>query len=214
MREVWARRSFMTGLSTAFAALGLGSTAAAAENPPSGFTPARHKEDEWFDALPGKHRVFIDTATADGAGEGVRFARNIFTGNKEGYGLGDKDHAVIVCLRHRAAVYAYDDSMWAKYGHLWSPTSKLSDSKTKDHPTTNELKSILDELIGKGVMFAVCNLSTKGRARAAAEAKMGDADEIYKELASHLIPNGRLVPAGVVAATRAQEYGYSLLVST
>lgn len=216
MGEVWARRSFMTGLSTALAAFGLGSgtAAAAPETNGNGFTPVRHKEDEWFDSLPGKHRVFVDTATAEGASEGLRFARNIFTGNKEGYGLADADLAMIVCLRHGAAVYGFDDAMWAKYGHLWSATSKLKSSKAKDHPTTNELKEILDELTGKGVMFAVCNLSAKGRSRAAVEAKMGEFDAIYKELTSHMIPRSRLVPAGVVAATRAQEYGYSLLVST
>ena len=37
------------------------------------------------------------------------------------------------------------------------------------------------------------------------------ADEIYQELSTSLIPNSRLVAAGVMAVTRAQEYGYSLL---
>jgi intracellular sulfur oxidation DsrE/DsrF family protein len=37
------------------------------------------------------------------------------------------------------------------------------------------------------------------------------ADEVFAELAAGLIPNARMVPAGVVTVTRAQEYGYSLL---
>ena len=36
-------------------------------------------------------------------------------------------------------------------------------------------------------------------------------DNVYKDLVASAIPNGRFVPAGVVAVTRAQEYSYSLL---
>ena len=39
----------------------------------------------------------------------------------------------------------------------------------------------------------------------------GDADAIYKTMAANLIANARFVPAGVIAVTRSQEYGYSLL---
>jgi len=34
-----------------------------------------------------------------------------------------------------------------------------------------------------------------------------------KELTANLVPNGHLVAAGVIATTRAQEYGYTLLVA-
>ena len=38
----------------------------------------------------------------------------------------------------------------------------------------------------------------------------GKADEIYKELAANLIRHARLVPAGIVAMSRAQEHGYAI----
>ena len=38
-----------------------------------------------------------------------------------------------------------------------------------------------------------------------------NADDVFAELGRGLIPNARFVPAGVTAATRSQEYGYSLL---
>ena len=44
-----------------------------------------------------------------------------------------------------------------------------------------------------------------------ADARGEAADDIYQELVANAIPNGRFVAAGVVAATRSQEYGYSLL---
>jgi hypothetical protein len=46
-----------------------------------------------------------------------------------------------------------------------------------------------------------------------ASAVKGDADALYKEFASNLIPNSHLVAAGVVAVNRAQEYGYTLLTA-
>ena len=36
-------------------------------------------------------------------------------------------------------------------------------------------------------------------------------DAIYKELTSNLVPNAHMVAAGVIAVTRAQEYGYTVL---
>jgi len=38
-------------------------------------------------------------------------------------------------------------------------------------------------------------------------------DAIYKELVASILPGSRMVSAGVVAVTRAQEYGYSLIYS-
>jgi hypothetical protein len=46
-----------------------------------------------------------------------------------------------------------------------------------------------------------------------ASAVSGNADAIYKELTSNLIPNSHMVSAGVVAVNRAQEYGYTLLTA-
>ena len=36
-------------------------------------------------------------------------------------------------------------------------------------------------------------------------------DTVFKELSVHTIPNAHILSAGVVAVTRAQEYGYSLI---
>jgi intracellular sulfur oxidation DsrE/DsrF family protein len=36
------------------------------------------------------------------------------------------------------------------------------------------------------------------------------ADTIYNEMVANLVPNARIVPAGIVAVNRAQERGYSL----
>ena len=71
----------------------------------------------------------------------------------------------------------------------------------------------IDVMAARGVHFAICNLSTRGMAGMLARSTGGSRDDIYQELITNSIPNGHFVPAGVVAATRAQEYGYSLLYS-
>ena len=68
----------------------------------------------------------------------------------------------------------------------------------------------LARLMRLGVRIAVCNLSTQGIASMIADATGGKADDIYKELAANLIHKARLVPAGIVAMSRAQEQGYAI----
>jgi len=41
----------------------------------------------------------------------------------------------------------------------------------------------------------------------------GDSESIYKELIANTVPNGHMVTAGVLAANRAQEYGYTFLTA-
>src|SRR6185503_18270632 len=62
--------------------------------------------------------------------------------------------------------------------------------------------------------FSVCDMATHFISGQVASAVKGDADALYKEFASNLIPNSHLVAAGVVAVNRAQEYGYTLFTAS
>ena len=209
------RRALLSVMGAAAAGVALASTPARAQSgapAPGKFSPARHKEDEWLDTVPGKHRVFIDTASLESASEGVLYAGNLFVANKSGYGLDDGDIATIVCFRHYSTIFAFTNTIWAKYGKPLADSSKYVNAKSPETPTTNPQRNI-DALAKRGVHFAVCGLATKRIAGLIATATSGNADEIMKELAANLVPNGHLVAAGVIATTRAQEYGYSLLVA-
>jgi intracellular sulfur oxidation DsrE/DsrF family protein len=56
----------------------------------------------------------------------------------------------------------------------------------------------------------VCQVSSRGYAGGIAAATGGTADAVFNEMVANLLPNARLVPAGIVAVNRAQERGYSL----
>ncbi|PYR63727.1 MAG: hypothetical protein DMF88_24625 [Acidobacteria bacterium] len=207
--DMRTRRSMVSGLGAAVAALAVGSRTAAAQTAAGQFQPARHAQDAWLDAVPGKHRTFIDAAT--------------YESNKSGYSLPEKDIVVVACYRHFATPFAFTDAMWAKYGKAFSMVIEFTDPKTKQAPSTNVLNAAgygmqpsnfgytIDSVTRRGTRFAVCDLATHFFAGQLAMMTKGNADAIYKELIGNRIPNSYMVAAGVLAVNRAQEYGYTLL---
>ncbi|MGD9903933.1 MAG: hypothetical protein AB7U83_10720 [Vicinamibacterales bacterium] len=201
------RRVLIGGLGAAAAAAATMGARPAGAQAASPFAPARHAEDAWMGALPGMHRVVLDVTTADAMPDAIRFTGNLFRGNQSGYDLGDRDLALIVCLRHSATAYGYDAGLWSKHG-------RMLESKTTPPPAANPFNSgdrmQLSGLAKRGVHFMVCGTASRGIAGRLAGAG-GDADAMFKEMEANLIPNARIVSAGVVGVTRAQEYGFSYL---
>jgi intracellular sulfur oxidation DsrE/DsrF family protein len=220
------RRSFLSRFHTGLASLtALAGVAMAQEKTasPSRWEPARHDEDNWLDKNQAKHRVVFDSIASDGLGEALAFAANYYSANKTDYKLENSDLAVVIVLRHRAAPFGYNDAIWAKYGEHLATRIKFEDPKTKSAPKLNVFNATgygeqlsnrgvtLDGLGKSGAQFAVCKLSTRANAGAIAKATGGKADEVFAEISANLIPNARLVAAGIVAVNRAQERGYTLM---
>jgi hypothetical protein len=221
-----ARRALIAGVGVAAVAGLAATTGAEAQSGSrrSGFTPVRHKLDAWFDELPGAHRVFVDSASADGGANALGYANNLLLATDNAYAGENAAMAVIVCFRHMSTPFGYGDAVWAKYGEVFHSMIQFADPATNAAPKINLLNSkahgslgnrgnTIDGLVAKGVHYAICNTASRGIAGVVAQRTGGNADAVYQEFASNLIPNGRLVSAGVMALTRAQEYGYSVLIS-
>lgn len=198
----------MTGLGAVATAAAFGGTAEAAQAPAPAFQPTLHATDDWMNAMPGKHRVILDVTSPEGVPDAIRFAGNLFTGSKNGYGIEDADMAIMICLRHSATAYAYGDAVWAKYGKMLAP-------KVEPVPTANPYNSgermQLSGLAKRGVQFIVCGTASRGIAGRLA-GQGGDAEALLKtEMVPNLLPNSRLVAAGVVGVLHAQERGFRLL---
>jgi len=215
------RRAVLTGAAAA-AAVSLTSARAGAQTPGRRFQPARHSQDAWFDTVPGKHRTFIDCASVASAGAGIVYANNLYVANAKGYQLKESDVAVVVCLRHFATVFAFNDAIWAKYGQALSDAVSFTDPRTKQAPTKNLLddpgyspipSATISSVVKRGTQFAVCDMATTMLAGVVASATKGVQEAIYTEFVRNLIPNSHLAAAGVVAVNRAQEYGYTLLTA-
>ncbi|HKB13071.1 MAG TPA: hypothetical protein VKD69_20545 [Vicinamibacterales bacterium] len=214
------RRSFLARLAAAVAAFGAGQSSARAQDaahhppssPPAGrWQPAREAKDDWYDQLPGRHRLVFDSVSPEGVASAAQFTGNFFTGNKNGYDLESNDAAVIIVMRHRATQFAFNDTIWSKYGAHLSESEKFVDPKTNQPPTTNVYRTNLENQTKRGVQLAACDLSTHRLAGyIARKIEGGNADAVYKELTANALPNVRFVPAGIVAVNRAQEHGYAL----
>jgi intracellular sulfur oxidation DsrE/DsrF family protein len=185
--------------------------------------PVQHAADNWLDEVPGTHRIFFDTVTPEGFGDAVFYANNYLDASARSDGIDAASLAVVICARHHSTAFAYSDAVWAKYGVPLAERDHFTDPKTSKPPVVNVYQAsgygtllrnngvTLDTILKRGVRLAVCQLATRGRSALIARQTGGKADEIYQELVSNLVPNARIVPAGIVAVSRAQERGYTFV---
>ena len=138
------------------------------------------------------------------------FAGNIFEGSKTAYGLEDKDIAMVIVLRHSATGFGYSDAIWAKHGAMLGGAPAAGAEAPKGNPQNAPPRTALDALSKRGVQFMVCGTASRGISRRIA-GQGGDAEAVYKEMVASMIPSSRIVAAGVIGVTRAQEYGFNVI---
>jgi intracellular sulfur oxidation DsrE/DsrF family protein len=207
------RRSFFTRLTGAatLTALAFGGRALAqTKAAPGHFEPARHDQDDWMDQIAGKHRLVFDTINNEGIGNALMFANNFLIANRNSYGLENNDLAVIIVARHLSTGFGFTDAIWARYGTQIASMSSIAAAKSN---TRMNGEMGIEELAKKGVHFAVCAMATTRLAGSIAKATGAATADINAELTSNLVPNARMVPAGIVAVSRAQERGYTLVTA-
>ena len=216
------RRRFLAGAGLAAAGASAIATTQAETSNESSFTPQRHSEDRWMDELGINHRVFTDSSTGRGGIAAANFASNILRADATGYGGSDDDYGMVVCFRHASAPFGFNDAMWEKYSEVFVGRTQIHDSNG-DPVTHNPLSvgrtygnrdNTLANLANRGIHFAICNLSTLSMAGMVAQAAGRQSDEVYQELVANAVPNSHFVAAGVLGATRAQEYGYACMYAS
>src|SRR5205085_12144100 len=98
------------------------------------------------------------------------------------------DLAVVIVVRHNSTPFAYNDSIWEKYGTPISGQANFVDPKTKQPPTTNVYNAsggragTLDAMLKRGVHLAVCQMATRAFAGTIARAVSANTDDIYNEI--------------------------------
>jgi intracellular sulfur oxidation DsrE/DsrF family protein len=221
------RRSFLTRISSGLAAFAATAFATGsvvqAQSTGSAWKPERHAKDDWFDQVPGKHRMVFDTTDYNGLGRAMGYANNFIRVNRTDYGLQNNDVAVVMILRAGSTSFAFNDMIWGKYGKIMAERINFVDPKSKMSPSSNLYNSenygnslsnrgtTIESLTKQGVQLAVCSVATRGIAGAIAEAMGAKTDDINAELVANILPSARMVPAGIVAVNRAQERGYSFV---
>ena len=200
------RRSFLArlaGVGTALAGVVALPTMSAAQ---STLGPT-HPADAWLDELRGQHKNIFDCTSVENGGTGWTFARNFLTANTGPiYQLTDADVNAIVCVRHTASVFGFNDAVWAKY--KLGESQKVVDAGVP--AVKNPHANTANDLAKRGVIVAVCGMATARIARTvAADAGLNAADVEADLRANPVTPTTRVVAAGVIVTNRAQEKGFT-----
>lgn len=169
--------------------------------------------DAWLSKITGKHKQFFD-AVETNEGFALVFAMAFLNLNHDTYNLTDKDLTAVVGFRHFAMPMALPDALWAKY--KIGEAFKVNDPVTKAPAVRNPFMhadgvpfpgAAIPTLVGRGVIFTVCNVAlTVISGKLAANAGV-TADAAKKEWTDALGPGMNLVPVGVMAVNLAQEHG-------
>lgn len=215
------RRGFLARLAAGSVALGLGaipsSLRATPPGPMDGDVSGAPRPDDWLSGVKGKHRQVLDAVSVND-GMSLVWSMVFLNTHNQASKLTDRDLSAVTVLRHAAIPIGFTDPIWAKYklGEAFG----VKDPATKQpavrnpyyHAREGELMfpgMEVDTLLGRGVIFGVCNLATTVYSGIRAEAIGVPKDEALKEWTAGLVPGMTLVPSGIWAVNNAQEHGCS-----
>ncbi len=220
LKSTTDRRRFLATLATGAAAVSLSTIPSVNLNAEDHFTSATDDDpDAWFKKIKGKHRIIFDATRPH---DMLPFAwPRVFLMTNAGTGTPEKDCGVVVVLRHDAIPYAFESRLWEKYN--FGGMFEAEDPKTKQPsirnpfwkpekgdfkvPGIGEVQIGINELQASGVMFCVCNAAMTVYSAVAADKMKMEAADVMKDWKSGLLPGIQIVPSGVWAVGRAQEYG-------
>ncbi|TAI49575.1 twin-arginine translocation signal domain-containing protein [Flagellimonas allohymeniacidonis] len=175
--------------------------------------------EKWFKKIKGKHRVVFDGSTPN---EGFPVIWNwAFYLTNNGTGATDDQITAMTVFRHTAAGFAYEDRIWKKYklGEFFgindNNTGKPAlrnpyyEPKGKDFP----IKGVdgIKRMQERGALFCICDLATKVYSGFVAENMGMDPQVAYEDWKSGILPDIKLVPAGIWALERAQKHQCSYI---
>jgi len=206
-QDAVVRRSFLARLAAVGTAIAgvvaLPSTSAAR----SSHAPT-HPADAWLDDFKGQHKNIYDCTSVENGPMGWTFARNFLTANTGPiYQLKDADINAIVCVRHSASVFGFNDAMWSKY--KLGESQKVNDGGGAP-AVKNPQVNVANDLAKRGVIVAVCGMAVARIARTVASDAGSTPADVEADLRANLVtPTARVVAAGVIVTNRAQERGFA-----
>jgi len=221
------RRKFLGNIAKGAAALGMFSIPASIKAAPSLLSESADDAETFFKQIKGKHRIVFDATRPH---EVMPFAwPRVFLMTNAATGTPENDCGVVVVLRHDAIPYAFEDRLWAKYnfaevfkakdiGHAFQASDAATATASRNPfwkpkkgdfkvPGIGDVEIGINDLQASGVKFCVCNAAITVYSAAVAEGMKMSAADVMKDWLAGLLPGIQVVPSGVWAVGRAQEYG-------
>lgn len=210
-----SRRTFVAQL-TAGAAAGI-TTLSVAGNPAKAASRNTSDAETWFTKAKGSHRIVYDASEPH---NGLPFIWSwVFYHTNNETGVADNDMTAMVVLRHNAIPFALEDRVWEKYnlGEVFKVTDNTTQKPAIRNPfympqpgdfPTPAIEG-MQKMQSRGAMFCVCNMALKVYSGMVATAAKLNAEEVYKDWVSGVLPDIQIVPSGVWAIGRAQEHDFA-----
>lgn len=216
MKSTNSRRRFMGNLLAGTSLAGLSSVSLALE----AATPINpmlvDDADAWLkNGIKGKHRIVYDGPEPHNAFPIIWTWAYYLTNNSTG--TPDNDMTGVCVLRHNAIPFAIKDDVWKKYkfGEMFNITDNTTQApavrnpyyepKEGDYPMPgiDGIKQLQD----RGALFCVCDLALTVFSTFAAQNSDMSPEAIKADWVAGVFPGIQIVPSGVWALGRAQEYG-------
>jgi len=216
MKSKNSRRKFIGNLLAGTSVAGLSSVSLALE----AATPINpmlvDDADTWLKkGIKGKHRIVYDGPEPHNAFPIIWTWAYYLTNNQTG--TPDDDMTGVCVLRHNAIPFAIKDDVWDKYkfGEMFNITDNTTQApavrnpyyqpKDGDYPMPgiDGIKQLQD----RGALFCVCDLALTVFSNFAAQNSGKSPEAIKADWVAGILPGIQVVPSGVWALGRAQEYG-------
>jgi len=200
------RRSFLGRLGALFA---LGAV-------PASFTSldAAVKEDlppgpdeRWLEATAQmEHKIFVETGTLADV-PGFRRMLNFLDVYNSDFRVPDARLGAVAGVHGGAIALALGDALWAKYAlGVRLGVRTAAGAAATANPYRAGSPATVEGLAARGVHVLACNRSLLRLSRELAGAS-GDAAALHRELLAGTLPQVQVVPALIIAVSRAQERG-------
>lgn len=203
------RRSFLGRLGALLALGAVPSSLAAVESGGrgSGAGDAYAPDERWLEAVAQReHRLFVDTATLTDVAA-FRRTLNFLDVYNTDFGTADGKLGVVIGMHGGAIALALGDALWAKYrlGERLG-VKDAAGAPVTAHPFRAGHAATIEGMKARGVHLLACNRTLMRLSRELAGAT-GDAAALHRELVAGVLAEVQVVPAMIVAVSRAQERG-------
>ena len=216
MKKKNSRRTFLGKVLAGTSLTGLSSISMALEAATPINTLLVDDADAWLKkGIKGKHRIVYDAPEPHNAFPIIWTWAYYLTNNQTG--TTDDDMTGVCVLRHNAIPFALKDDLWSKYkfGEMFKINDNIASAPAQRNPYyvpkegDYPMPGIdgIKKLQERGALFCVCDLALTVFSHFTAQSMNLNAEDIKSEWVAGILPGIQLVPSGVWALGRAQEYG-------